>query len=228
MSADDFVLEQSAAGLSLRWLNPPAQQSSMQPLVIDLVSGKHADRAARATVKNEAIARACGVGKSPQPLHIVDGTAGLARDALVLAALGCKVALIERNPLVGALLQDALARLTLAAPAALKGSLYFAGSTLTAFEPCASVDVVYLDPMYPKGKHKRDQKSAVKKDMQMFHALVGDDADADALLAPALELAQKRVVVKRPTHADFLAGREPNQQVMSNKQRFDIYFPQTS
>lgn len=77
--------------------------------------------------------------------------------------------------------------------------------------------------MYPRGQHKRDRKSAVKKDMQMFHALVGNDEDADALLAPALQAARKRVVVKRPQHADFLAGSKPNQQVISNKQRFDIY-----
>jgi len=221
--ADDFVLEPSAAGLSLRWLNPPAQQATMQPLVIDLVHGKHAERAARASIKNEAIARACGLGKSSKPLRIVDATAGLARDALVLAALGSNVLLLERNPWVFALLTDALNRLQHAATP-LKGQLSLVGNTFNDLPTDQTYDVVYLDPMYPKGQHKRDQKSAVKKDMQMFHALVGDDADADALLAPALSIATKRVVVKRPTHADFLAQREPNSQVISNKQRFDIYF----
>ena len=61
-------------------------------------------------------------------------------------------------------------------------------------------DVVYLDPMYP---HK--QKSAlVKKEMRVFQHLVGADLDADELLLPALQLAKKRVVVKRPDYAEFL------------------------
>ena len=41
---------------------------------------------------------------------VVDATAGLGRDAFVLASLGCRVTLIERSPVVAALLQDGLAR----------------------------------------------------------------------------------------------------------------------
>lgn len=65
--------------------------------------------------------------------------------------------------------------------------------------------MVYLDPMYP---HK--QKSAlVKKEMRIFQHLVGADLDADELLTPVLQLARKRVVVKRPDYAEFLAQKEP-------------------
>jgi 16S rRNA (guanine1516-N2)-methyltransferase len=41
---------------------------------------------------------------------VIDGTAGLGKDAFVLAGLGCKVTLVERHPVVVALLADGLAR----------------------------------------------------------------------------------------------------------------------
>ncbi|KFZ30704.1 hypothetical protein IDSA_09280 [Pseudidiomarina salinarum] len=213
-----FVLELDADGLALRWTAYP----KMLPLRIDFIEGKTAFRAAQASRKHEAIARACGFARNANP-HILDATAGLGRDALVLAQLGARVALNERNPVVAALLTDALQRLAQVAPE-LGARLYFAGTD--SLQPrqwlADPVDVVYLDPMYPKGDRK--QRAAVKKDMQIFQQLVGADDDADALLEPALAIARKRVVVKRPQHADFLAGRKPESQITGKKHRFDIYF----
>lgn len=211
-----FALEQTSEGLALRWL----EQAKMTPLRIDFCQGASAYRAAHASRKDEAIARACGVGKI-EPLHILDGTAGLGRDALVLAQLGAKVGMNERHPLVVALLQDALQRLQQTDPK-LAERLYFAGTDCLN-DPAwhGQVDVVYLDPMYPKGERKA--KAAVKKDMQMFQQLIGGDHDADALLDKALQIARKRVVVKRPQHAAFLAQRPPTLQMGGSKHRFDVY-----
>lgn len=218
----DFKLESTSQGLALRWLKEP----KMLPLRIDFCNGEHAARAARASIKQEAIARACGMHKLKQP-HILDGTAGLGRDALVLASLGATVGLNERQPEVAALLQDALERLAHCDPD-LSQRLYFAGSDCFAvnFNPAQPFAVVYLDPMYPKGD--KVQRAAVKKDMQMFQHLVGTDHDADALLEPALALASQRVVVKRPQHADFLGGRKPTHQIISKKHRFDVYLTTTT
>lgn len=211
-----FALEQTAAGLALRWLEQP----KMLPLRIDFCSGKSAYRAAQASRKDEAIARACGLGKIAN-VHILDGTAGLGRDALVLARLGAKVGLNERHPMVVALLHDALQRLQQTDPK-LAERLYFAGTDcFNRADSMGSYDVVYLDPMYPKGDRKA--KAAVKKDMQMFQQLIGGDNDADDLLTPALAIARKRVVVKRPQHADFLNQHKPDLQVVGSKHRFDIY-----
>lgn len=211
-----FALEQTAEGLALRWLEQP----KMLPLRIDFCSGKSAYRAAQATRKDEAIARACGLGKIVN-VHILDGTAGLGRDALVLAQLGAKVGLNERHPIVVALLHDALQRLQQTDPK-LAERLYFAGTDcFNRADSIGSYDVVYLDPMYPKGDRKA--KAAVKKDMQMFQQLIGSDNDANDLLTPALAIARKRVVVKRPQHADFLNQHKPDLQVVGSKHRFDIY-----
>ena len=52
--------------------------------------------------------RAVGIQPGIRPT-LLDATAGLGRDAFVLAELGCTLTLIERQPLIAALLEDGLA-----------------------------------------------------------------------------------------------------------------------
>jgi 16S rRNA (guanine1516-N2)-methyltransferase len=59
--------------------------------------------------------------------------------------------------------------------------------------------------------------------MRVFQSLVGADNDADALLEPALQLATKRVVVKRPDYANWLAEQKPSMAIETKKNRFDVY-----
>jgi 16S rRNA (guanine1516-N2)-methyltransferase len=154
--------------------------------------------------RGEAVAKAVGIKGDYLP-DVVDATAGLGRDAFVLASVGCRVRMLERNPVVAALLDDGLAR-GYADPEIgpwLQERLQLIhASSLTALTDITPrPQVVYLDPMFP---HK--QKSAlVKKEMRVFQSLVGPDLDADGLLEPARQLATKRVVVKRPDYAPPLA-----------------------
>ncbi|MDV6316626.1 class I SAM-dependent methyltransferase [Idiomarina sp. HP20-50] len=217
---DTFQLWLREGVLALHWLESPQK---MSPLVVDFHQGKAAYRAQHTQLKNEAIAKAVGVGGKLQP-SVLDATAGLGRDAFVLAGLGCDLQLIERHPVVAALLDNGLQRAqqeadfigeTCQRMHLIGTDNLFTGKGFT-HEP----DVVYLDPMYPKtGK----QKAQVKKDMQMFQQLVGSDEDADNLLEPSIARAKYRVVVKRPNSAPFLAEREPNSQIKSKKHRFDVY-----
>lgn len=218
---EPFELINTEHGLGLVWHDA---KPAMQPLVVDFHQGKTAYRAQHSSLKSEAIAKAVGVSGKFQP-QVVDATAGLARDAMVLAQFGCPVQLIERHPMVRALLADALSRgQTKHDPIATAAQrLQLLTQTHIAQLPDDSADVVYLDPMFPKtGK----QKAQVKKDMQMFQQLIGNDADADQLLYPALRVSRYRVVVKRPNSAPFLDGKEPNAQLKSKKHRFDIYIKQ--
>ncbi len=189
-------------------------------ILVDFASGAASYRRLHGGGKNEAIAKACGLTKK-RDLSVLDATAGLGRDAFVLASLGAKVTLVERNPVVAALLHDGLRRA--AAHNELnwlnaRMQLCYASAT-AALGAQAPVDVVYLDPMFPP----RDKSALVKKEMRAFHDVVGSDTDADALLAPALQLAQKRVVVKRPGYADFLAQQAPTLSVTGKNNRFDVY-----
>lgn len=189
-------------------------------ILVDFASGAASYRRQHGGGKAEAIAKACGLNKK-RDLSILDATAGLGRDAFVLASLGARVTLVERNPAVAALLYDGLRRAKATAELDWLGErmqlLY--SSALAALQQHAPVDVVYLDPMFPP----RDKTALVKKEMRAFHDVVGSDTDADALLAPALQLAQKRVVVKRPGYAEFLAGRAPTMAVTGKNNRFDVY-----
>ena len=170
----------------------------------------------------EAVVKAVGVKGDELP-SVIDATAGLGRDAFVLASVGCKVRLIERHPVVFLLLQDGLQRAYADTEigAMLQANLQLLNvKHLSELSPQTDfADVVYLDPMYP---HK--QKSAlVKKEMRLFQHLVGGDLDADQLLEPALNLARKRVVVKRPDYAEFLAQIPPHFSRQTKNHRFDIY-----
>ncbi|PKE29868.1 16S rRNA (guanine(1516)-N(2))-methyltransferase RsmJ [Rahnella sp. AA] len=193
-------------------------------IFVDFVGGTMAHRRKFGGGRGEAVAKAVGIKGSYLP-DVVDATAGLGRDAFVLASLGCKVRMLERNPVVAALLDDGLARGYRDAeigPWLRERMTLLHVSSLTALsELSPKPEVVYLDPMYP---HK--QKSAlVKKEMRVFQGLVGPDEDADGLLEPARRLATKRIVVKRPDYAPPMADIAAQAAVVTKSHRFDIYTP---
>lgn len=210
--------EQGQTRLELRKLDEP----KLGAVYVDFVHGVMAHRRKFGGGRGEAIAKAIGIKKDYLPT-VIDATAGLGRDAFVLASLGCKVRLVERHPVVRLLLQDGLQR---AYADKEIGEMMQQNMQLLTVQHIAQLqpeidfaDAVYLDPMYP---HK--QKSAlVKKEMRVFQHLVGADTDADNLLEPALKLAKKRVVVKRPDYADFLAQHSPDFSRETKNHRFDIY-----
>ena len=165
---------------------------------------------------------------------VLDATAGLGGDAFVLACLGCDVTMMERSPIAYALLRDGLiraqefaalskdqdlleiiGRMTLLQEDSL-GVLDRAG---LALHDVSCPDVIYLDPMFPV----RKKTAEVKKEMKAFHDLIGGDSDSNGLLDKAIELAEYRVVVKRPKIAPYLADKEPNYQLSGKSSRFDIY-----
>ncbi|MDH2899169.1 16S rRNA (guanine(1516)-N(2))-methyltransferase RsmJ [Rahnella variigena] len=193
-------------------------------IFVDFVGGTMAHRRKFGGGRGEAVAKAVGIKGCYLP-DVVDATAGLGRDAFVLASLGCKVRMLERNPVVAALLDDGLARGYRDAeigPWLRERMTLLHASSLTALsELSPKPEVVYLDPMYP---HK--QKSAlVKKEMRVFQGLVGPDEDADGLLEPARRLATKRIVVKRPDYAPPMADIAAQAAVVTKSHRFDIYTP---
>lgn len=196
-------------------------------IFVDFVSGAMLHRRKFGGGRGEAVAKAVGIKSGYLP-DVVDATAGLGRDAFVLASIGCRVRMLERNPVVAALLDDGLRRGYADAeigPWLRERLTLLHASSLNALTDISPPpDVVYLDPMYP---HK--QKSAlVKKEMRVFQSLVGPDEDADGLLLPARQLAKKRVVVKRPDYAPPIADVATPNAVTTKSHRFDIYSPVNS
>lgn len=187
-------------------------------------------RLKRASLKSEMLARACQLGEKP---NLIDATAGLGHDGLLMAHLGAKVTLLERHPILFTLLEDAHRQVSqdpyLAETAARIDLVHTDAADYlqqrNQIQACA--DVVYLDPMFPQ----RDQNSAkkqaqVKKQMQLLHRLLPEDGEMDLgddLLPLARQIA-KRVVVKRPRLAVFLAEQQPDHQWSGDACRFDAYF----
>ncbi|MGS0681705.1 class I SAM-dependent methyltransferase [Shewanella sp. 125m-7] len=201
-------------------------EPKLKGISVDFVSGAVAHRRKFGGGRGQSIAKAVGLKQGVMPT-VVDGTAGLGRDAFVLASLGCKVLMVERHPIVAALLEDGLRRAYEDAEIGnwmRERMSLFHGSSIDSLADAAKasnteVDVVYLDPMYPH----REKSALVKKEMRVFQSLVGADLDADGLLAPAMALATKRVVVKRPDYADDLDGVKPSMVIATKKNRFDVY-----
>ncbi|WP_299010259.1 class I SAM-dependent methyltransferase [uncultured Shewanella sp.] len=197
-------------------------EPKLKGISVDFVSGSVAHRRKFGGGRGQSIAKAVGLKSGVTP-SVVDGTAGLGRDAFVLASLGCDVTMIERHPVVGALLEDGLRRAYEDAEIGdwmQQRMRLVPGSSLTDLEKRVSnIDVVYLDPMYPH----RDKSALVKKEMRVFQSLVGSDLDADGLLTPAMAIANKRVVVKRPDYAEDLDGVKPSTVIATKKNRFDVY-----
>jgi 16S rRNA (guanine1516-N2)-methyltransferase len=193
------------------------------PLRVDFTKGALAFRSLHGTRNNEPLARAVGL-KSPVFPSVLDATAGLGRDAFILATLGCRVDMAERSPIIAALLRDGLARALASDNArAVAGRMRLhvgdAADIMAGFAEHERPDVVYLDPMYPH----RGKSALVKKEMRLLRALVGEDPDTPQLLEAALTAARKRVVVKRPRLAAALPGIAPSHSLTGNTTRFDIY-----
>lgn len=214
----EFALQLGDAGLQLVELGPQAPG----PVRVDFVEGAVAHRRQFGGGTGQMIAKAVGVQPGIRP-RVLDATAGLGRDAFVLASLGCSLSLIERQPLIGALLEDGLQRAAadaeVAAIVARMRLLQGNAISLMAAWQDEVPQVIYLDPMFPH----RDKSALVKKEMRLFRPFVGDDPDAPALLAAALGLASHRVVVKRPRKAPIIEGAKPGYALEGKSSRYDIY-----
>lgn len=170
----------------------------------------------------ELLIKALG-GAKHRP-RVVDATAGLGRDSFVMASHCCEVVMCERNAVVAALLADGIARGGVdISTRDIVGNMHLAGMSAQEYLQGLGADdfpdVVYLDPMFPMSK----KTALVKKEMRLFHSLVGEDEGGEALLALALQRARHRVVVKRPPKASYLGDLKPQLSVAGKAVRFDIY-----
>lgn len=218
----DFALQLGEQGWQLQEL---AEQAA-GPVRVDFVGGALAHRRQFGGGAGQMIAKAVGILGAIRP-RILDATAGLGRDAFVLACLGCEVQMIERHPLVALLLRDGLARaLQDAQTAAIAARMpLMEGDAIELMRHWQGdpPQVIYLDPMFPQ----REKSALVKKEMRLFKPLVGGDLDAAHLLEAAFELASHRVVVKRPRKAPTISAQAPSYQLLGKANRFDVYTKQS-
>ncbi|MBT8126611.1 MAG: class I SAM-dependent methyltransferase [Gammaproteobacteria bacterium] len=191
---------------------------------VDFVSGALAHRRQFGGGRDQAIAKAVGLKHGRRP-NVLDITAGLCRDAYVLASLGCKLFLVEQSPVVYTLIEDGIRRGQSDTACAEILKNFISWINADAIEYMRSInsnsrpDVIYIDPMYPD----RKKSALVKKDMQILQRLLPKDQYDDELLTTALDCAAERVVVKRPLHAPALGDVQADTSISSKKTRFDVY-----
>lgn len=219
VSGYDFLLSYVHGRLSLSMPNNPSQKGLV---FAEFVKGSSGYR--RKYGGKEMLLKAIGFSQN-HPLSILDATGGMGKDSFLMASYGCRVHILERNPVVAALLEDGLQR----ASAHPDTSEITKRITLSVQDSCTYLknyddsgnmyDVIYLDPMYPG----RSKSALVKKEMQMFQKLIGTDEDIEQLFKTACKAAGKRVVIKRPKNAPHLERQKPSHSLRGKTTRFDVY-----
>ena len=196
-----------------------------KPVFVDFEAGKTQHRRLYGGGKGQDFTKALGLQKYPRA-SIIDATAGLGGDAFVMATMGCKVTLLERNPIIQQLLSDGLARAdssedseVQAIAANMRLVQQHSLPYLASLEADEYPQLIYLDPMFPQ----REKNALVKKEMRFFHDVVGQDNDSDELLEMALTRAIERVIVKRPLRAETLNSRKPDFDIRGKTVRYDVY-----
>ncbi|WP_273010286.1 class I SAM-dependent methyltransferase [Alcanivorax sp.] len=191
-------------------------QGRETPLSVSFNDGKQGYRLTAERVRHERLIKALGKPRE-ETFTVLDATAGLGRDAALIAMAGFPVLLAERSPILHAMLADGLRR----APAELAAAMQLLPCADAGAHTLPPLHAVYLDPMFPS----RDKRAAVKKDLQWLQQLAAypDQNEEAALLEWALGLDPHRVVVKRPGKAEPLAKRSPHHQIAGKAIRFDVY-----
>jgi 16S rRNA (guanine1516-N2)-methyltransferase len=190
-------------------------------LRLDFAGGAVGYRFRRGGERGHPLVKAAGLRKDRFPV-IVDATAGLGRDAFLLASAGASVTMLERSAEVHALLSDALAR---AAAESIELAEVTSRMTLIHGDarhllPALAPDVVIVDPMHPP----RRNTALVKEEMRLLSGIVGADEDSDELMRIALASARERVVLKWPLRAAaLLAAPKPSHQFAGKTVRYEVF-----
>lgn len=202
-------------GLHCEWIQTAAKPLKYYIDVDKFTQQQRTFPAAKQGAFNQAL------GKKSK--RVLDATAGWGGDALLMCAQGYAVTLIERNPVMALLLNDAMRRLAMSEWAqdnqlSIPKIIHIDAISFLQ-QQTIDIDCIYLDPMFPP---KRKRSAAVNKRLQLLQWMVGSDLDALVLLEKALAFPCSRVVVKRPDYAAPLITN-PSQQYSSKLVHYDVY-----
>ena len=155
-------------------------------------------------------------------LKAIDATAGMGEDGFLLAAYGYEVTLYEQNPVIAALLKDALRRARkhpVLKDIASRMKLVEGDSVSCMEKLMDPVDVIYLDPMFPK----RQKSGLINKKLQLIQKLEPPCSEEKDLFDAAIKAGPSRIIVKRPLKSVCLDGREPSYILKGKAIRYDCY-----
>lgn len=179
-------------------------------------------RLKRNNLLGEMVVKAAKIKGEEKQLTVLDATAGMGEDSLLLAAAGFRVLLYEYDPIIAALLHDTLMRAALIpelSDAVSRMELHQensieAMSTLTDAE---KPDVILLDPMFPE----RQKSGLIKKKFQLLQQLERPCSDEADLLGAAIKVKPRKIIIKRPLKGPYLAGVKPSYSLSGKAIRYD-------
>ncbi len=187
----------------------------------DFTSTKMLHRVTNNRWQHEMLVKAVKIKNLDHPLRVIDCTAGLGEDSILLVAAGFTVQMFEKDPVIAALCQDALDR----ARNVPELSEMIARMTLTegdSIERLATLqeapDVIYLDPMFPE----RKKSGQVGKKFQLLHGLEKPCEEEEEMLQAAIDAHPRKVVIKRPLKGALLGGRKPDFSYKGKAIRYDV------
>ena len=136
---------------------------------------------------------------------MLDLTAGALKDSFYIASLGFKVTALERSATVYLLLMSALKGLSKNTEVYkfITENINIVYSEAADYfdQITEQPDIIYFDPMFPDKK----KQALSQKSMQLFKTLLpADEVENKKIAIRAAEIAKKRLVTKRPLHAEAL------------------------
>lgn len=162
--------------------------------------------------------------KEPHPV-VIDATAGMGEDSILFAACGYEVTMHEQNPVIAALLKDALRRAKkhpVLGEIVARMHLVEGNSIELMPKRLDEPDIIFLDPMFPE----RQKTGLINKKLQLIQKLEQPCVEESELLAAAIAAHPKKIIIKRPLKGANLAGREPDYSFKGKAIRYDcIAFP---
>ncbi|WP_165246930.1 class I SAM-dependent methyltransferase [Adlercreutzia sp. ZJ141] len=236
VNADESALITLAQQLHVRIANRGEQnnQTSTPSLIFDaegltLISGslrvrgdftRMIPRIKQQNLHRELLVKAAKTRHTNETPTAIDATAGLGEDALLLAAAGFTVHLFERDPIIAALLHDALRRaekIDELANIVARMTLTKGDSIEALSQQEDTVDVILLDPMFPTKRKSAQTKKKLKLIQQLEHPC----EDESGLLRAAIGARPHKIVIKRPIKGPYLAGVKPSYSLEGKTIRYD-------
>jgi hypothetical protein len=169
--------------LTFEWINGQYWLQSDKPkehpigIEIDKTLARHEEFFKKSSIHKELLAKAVGVKGSYRP-KVLDLTAGLLGDSLLLLSFGCEVWAVERHPVIRFLILSALQNSN---HPKLSHFHFLPTDAMSVLEQRPPLESLFFDPMFEDA----NDKASPKKEMRIFRNIVGKDSDAQEVFKKA-------------------------------------------
>lgn len=183
-------------------------------------------RLKQANLQSEMLVKAAKIKNLTRTPVLLDATAGMGEDSLLLAASGFSVKLYEYDPIICALLSDTVERsrkIPELSDAASRMEV-FAENSIDAMKALDyRPDVILLDPMFPESS----KSALIKKKFQLLRRLEKPCTNGEELLQAAISARPQKIIIKRPLKGPFLGDVKPSYSLTGKAIRYDcLVFPE--